>query len=290
MATPNNPKDPARKPGQPAREPAPRPDDDLELRPLQHLNADADDVADAPVLAPSVAPAPRPAAAPLPEGMVACASCMALTPQAQAILMPDGRLLCPTCQTDFKRRHAREESRLAAAEGEGAWFDFPEATAWLLTALVPVGAYVLFYLLMTLMRSTHTLPPGHPSGDALMLLAVTGVQSLIVFAALGIAGMIFGGLDLPSLPNVLWKVLGVLTVDVAVFVWFVSMWQTTAFMLPAYLVIVRPLFMGIALVFLLGLELVEGAITTLIAWASIWLMLLSALARGFLFTGLPGAN
>lgn len=253
---------------------------------MERLNPNIDDVAEAPPLSAPATPAPRPAAEPVPEGMVACASCMALTPQAQVTLMPDGRFLCPSCHSDYKRRHAREESRLAGADVGGAWFNFPDPAAWLLTGIVLVSAFVVFYLLLTLMQRTHGLTLGHSViGDALTLLAVTGVQSLIVFAALGVTSMIFSGLDLPSVPNVLWKVLATLSIDVAVFVWFGSMWQTMPCILPVYIVIVRPVFMGIALVFLLGLEMIEGAIATLLAWACIWLMLLSAFARGFLFTG-----
>ena len=257
--------------------------DDLELRPLQRLHVEPDE---------PIAETPRPAMArpgePVPEGMVACASCMQIKQQHEVTLMPDGRLLCGPCAIDHKRRNAREESRMAAANATPAWFNVPDSLAWALALAIPLAGWGLLLLTMSLIHRIHSRPGAtSPLHDATVLTGVVAIETLLVFVSLGITAMIFHGLDLPSLPNRLWKVYGLLLLDMTVFAWTCTLWSATPCLTLGYFVAVRPVFLGLGLIVLLGLESLEGAVTILMAWAAVCLALLSSFARSIF---IPGAN
>jgi hypothetical protein len=258
--------------------------DDFELRPLQRMHGEHEDdtVAEVPE-----AERRKSAPAPVPEGMVACASCLQVKPQAEVTLMPDGRLLCPTCVTAHKRRNAREESRIEAAAKSAAWFNVGDGTAWTLAVAVPVAAWLALLAVMTMVRHITTMKTPSALHDASVLIAVILIETVLVLVSLAISALIFSGLDLPSMPNRLWKIMALLTVDMLVFVWTCTLWTSSPCMTIGYFVAVRPIFLGIGLIVLLGLETLEGAITVMIAWAAVCAALLSTFARSVL---LPGAS
>jgi hypothetical protein len=256
--------------------------DDFELRPLQRLHVEPDEV---PAAADPTLP-PRARAA-VPEGMVACASCMQVKPQAEVTLMPDGRLLCATCVTAHKRRNAREESRIEAAAKSPAWFNVKDSAAWSLTLAVPAATWLAMLGIMIVIRRITTLPTPSAAYDATVLLGVILAETALVLLSLGVSALIFSGLDLPTVPNRLWKIMGLLALDMMVFVWTCTLWNSSPCMTIGYFVAIRPIFLGVGLIVLLGLESLEGAVTVMIAWTAVCLALLSAFARSVL---LPGAS
>jgi hypothetical protein len=149
---------------------------------------------------------------------------------------------------------------------------YPLAIAFIFA--LPVASW-FFYLLIAkfVLKSQQSIVAANT-----MTVVATSV-TLILFGAMAVTGKIFGGFDLPSIPNRVWKTYAIVAVELIIFLLLLRPLNYMPCFLFLYFIIGRSAVLGLGLRYFFNLDFFEAAITTLMVWLVVGIALIPPSTR-----------